>query len=123
MGSSLGVLETPKVELDPETLNKYISENLPAIMALGKTSAVLIAAAKALPARNVAAFIGKLMGVSEREARRRLKNLQTVVQKEIVNGNSVIRGLFNLLRNGDDILPEYRRPWNNGPCKMDSVIA
>jgi len=43
------------------------------------------------------------------------------LQQEIAGGNPVIRGLFNLLRNGTYTLSEHRRRWDKGPYMAFSL--
>jgi hypothetical protein len=105
----------PETKLTPEELTAYIDENLPVFLALGKMGDVLIAVLKAFPADNITRSIAEAMNVTERQALRYREDLIPVLLKEIAAGNTVIRGLFSLLRNGKSDLPEHRRQWDNGP--------
>ncbi len=114
-GSSSWIGKIRETKLEPQDLEDYIDENLEALQGLGKMGRVLIAALKAFPANNITCSIARELKVSERQARRYMEQIPGVLQQEIARGNPVIRGLFNLLRNGTDTLSEHRRPWDSGP--------
>jgi hypothetical protein len=89
------------VKLRREQIIKYCEENRAAFKKLGRMGEVIVAFAHSFPLPPSARSIAKELGVTERQARRYLQELPMVMQKEIATGNSIVRGLFALLRTGD----------------------
>jgi hypothetical protein len=80
---------------------RYCDDNRVAFKKLGRMGEVIVAFAHSFPLPPSARSIAKELGVTERQARRYLQELPMVMQKEIATGNSIVRGLFALLRTGD----------------------
>lgn len=91
-----------RFQLTSEDLVKYCEENRTAFQRLGTMGEVIVAFAKSFPLRPSAKSIVRALAVKELQARRYIKELPKVMQKEIAAGNAVVRGLYALLQTGDD---------------------
>ncbi len=113
----------PQGNLEPDKLARYIEDYSHTFAALGEMGKVLIAVLRVFPAERYGAMtvaVAEALGIKERQARRYLEKLEPLMKEEIRKGNVVIQGLFSLLQNGDDLLPQMRRQWNDRsrPCYM-----